>query len=431
VALAALPYGAPWDLATAIEQALADHLISVDALQAMVSHIAQSSLNPIVLQNILSLSLQLPEIAANPQTETLIQTLLTLNPNPITNAAFELYIKLLHVIWLHFQLTPAFATCHYPYEQRVTWAYIYADRMLDSLLQRNLHYRQIVSENIDRILNSLKTQINPFEDIDNEVDGILPSAASWWRTVIGGTLGTLLRNIDSLANSKQTIIDLVEPLLEANYALDDKKLRNLDFLEPTDYLNNFKNSVISNQGWKLAIALRAQLNGRPEPSEIQPMLFWLNAIKEGNDNAVTGYLSILARYPIPTELVELLINSIGTLINEPFNQTNKQLFLAQSAILGQLTSDRALDLRQQMIQHAIEGLAKDFSLWSAIPELTIQLYRFDTGEQRIHVFMTTLREIARVIPIEKQEFSDFYAFIRRIEPYIPTENYPELWDILI
>ncbi|MBT9098035.1 hypothetical protein KFZ76_10010 [Methylovulum psychrotolerans] len=432
VALAALPYGTPWDLATAVKQALADHLISVDALQAMVSHIAQSSLNPIVLQNLLSLSLQLPEIAANAQTETLIQTLLTLNPNPITNAAFELYIKLLHVIWLHFQLTPAFATCHYPYEQRVTWAYIYADRMLDSLLQRNSHDGQIASNNIDRILNTLKTQVNHFEDIDNEVDVILPSAASGWRTVIGGTLGTLLRNTDSLANFKQTIIDLVEPLLEVCYnALDDKKLNNFDFFEPTDYLSNFKNSVLSNQSWKLAVRLRAQLNGQPEPSEIQPMLFCQNTIKEGNDNAVTDYLSILARYPIPTEMVELLINSIGTLINKPFNQANKRLFLAQSAILGRLTSDRrALDLRQQMIQHAIEGLAKDFSLWSAIPDLSIQLYRFDTGEQRIHVFITTLREIARVIPIEKQEFSDFYAFfIRRIESYIPTKNYPELWDI--
>ncbi|KJV06648.1 HTH domain-containing protein [Methylocucumis oryzae] len=195
VALAALPYGAPWDLATAVKQAIDNQLTSVDALQAIVSDIAQSNFNPIVLQNLLSLSLQLPEIAANVQTETLIQTLLTL----ITNAAFDLYIKLLHVIWLHFQLTPAFATCHYSYEQRVTWAYIYADRMLDSLLQRNLHDRQTASNNIDRILNTLKAQINPFNDIDNEADVTLPSTASWWRTVIGGTLGIMLRNNYSLA----------------------------------------------------------------------------------------------------------------------------------------------------------------------------------------------------------------------------------------
>jgi len=431
VALAALPYGAPWCLVTAVEQALTDQLITVDELQAMVNDIAQSSLNPIVLQNLLSLSLELPEISAIAQTEKLIQTLLTLNPDPITNAAFELYIKLLHVIWLHFQLTPAFSISHYTYEQRVTWAYIYADRMLDSLLQRNLDDRKIASNNIDRILITLKTQLNFFNDIDNEVDVTLPSAASWWRTVIGGTLGTLLRNNDYLANFIQTIVDLINPLLDACYALDEKKLRSIDFLEPTDYSTNHKNSAISNQSWKLAITLRAQLSEQPESSEIQPMSFWLNAIKEGNDNLVTSYLSILARHPIPTELVESLIDVIEILIKEPFNQANKHLFLGQAAILGRLTSDRTLDLRQKLIKQVIEGLAKDSSLWPAIPDLSIQLYRFDTGEQRIHEFMTTLREIARVLPIEKQEFSDFYAFLRHIEAYISTENYPKLWNILI
>ncbi|KJV06649.1 hypothetical protein [Methylocucumis oryzae] len=209
-----------------------------------------------------------------------------------------------------------------------------------------------------------------------------------------------------------------------------KKLRNSDFLEPTDYPTNPKNSAISNQGWKLAVTLRAQLNGQPEPSEIQPMSFLLNAIKEGNGNSVTGYLLNLARYPIPIELVESLIDLIEILINEPFNQANKPLFSAQAAILGRLTCNLALDLRQQLIKQVIEGLTKDFSLWPAIPDLSIQLYRFDSHEQRIHVFMTTLTEMARVLPIEKQDYSDFYAFIRRIEAYIPTENYPKLWDVL-
>lgn len=429
VALAALPYGAPWDLTTAVEQALVDNLISIDALQAMVSDIAQSSLNPIVLQNLLSLYLRLPEIAAHAQIETLIQTLLILNLNQITNAAFELYIKLLHVIWLHFQLTSVFMG--YTYEQRVTWAYAYADRMLSSLLQQDLHDndRQLALNSINRILNTLKEQVNPFNDIDNEVDVTLPSAASWWRTVIGGTLGMLSQHNDYTETVKRLIIEQLNLLLEAcySYTFDTKKLIDFDFLEPTDYLTNPKNSSITNQGWRLAEILQARLNGQPEPSEIQPMFFWLNAIKEGHDNLAMSYLSILARHPIPTELVELPIGLIETLINEPFSQVNKPLFSAQAAILGRLTCDRALDLRQKLMKQLIEGLAKDFSLWSAIPNLSIQLYHFDSQEQRIHEFMTTLKKIERVLPIEKQEFSDFYAFVRGIEAYMPTEMFWLEW----
>jgi hypothetical protein len=426
VAIAALPYGAPWDLTTAVEHALAERLISIDALQATVNDVAQSSLNPIVLQNLLSLYLRLPQIATNAQTERLIQTLLTLDPDPTTNAAFDLYLKLLHVIWLHFQLTSEFMG--YTYEQRVTWAYVYADRMLNSVLQQDLHDRQLALNNIERILHTLKSQVNPFDDTDNEVDVTLPSAASWWRTVIGGALGVLSRHSDYTKTVKQLIIERLNLLLEACYAFDTEKLRNLDFLEPTDYLTNPKNSTITNQGWRLAEVILSRLNGEPEPSEIQPMFLWVNTIKEGHDNLITNYLSVLARHPIPTELVESLIGLIEILINEPFNnQANKPLFSAQAAILGRLTCDRALDLRQKLMEQVIEGLAKDFSLWSIIPDLSIMLYRSDTHEQRTHEFIITLKKIESVLPIEKQEFSDFYAFIRRIEAYMSTEMFWLEW----
>jgi hypothetical protein len=378
------------------------------------------------------LYLRLPEINTESETERLIQILLTLTPDAKVNAAFELYIELLHLIWQHFQFTPEFMQC--VYEQRVMWAYIYADRMLNSILQQdsnNSDYWQVVSNNISKILNTLKTQINPFVVVENEVDVALPSTASHWRTVMGGTLGILTRNIGYLINVKQAIIDLITPLLDAYHALDGKKLKSFDFLEPTDYPTNLKNSAISNQGWVLAVTLRAKFDGQPAPSEIQPMFFWLNAIKEGDKKFLTSYLSILSRYPIPSELIEPLIKLIESLIDKyPFDQENKQLFLAQSSILGQLTCGPALDLREHLIKHAIEGLAKDFSLWSYVPELIIQIYRFDTEEQRIHNFIAILNTIANILPIDKREFSDFYAAIRRIETYLPPDRWSELWHML-
>ena len=31
---------------------------------------------------------------------------------------------------------------------------------------------------------------------------------------------------------------------------------------------------------------------------------------------------------------------------------------------------------------------------------------------------------------DMKEFSEFCAFVRRIEAYIPTENWPKLWKVL-
>lgn len=436
VSVAALPFGEPFDLATLVEQALSAEWISAEKVIGLLEDLAVSSLNPVVLQNLLAAYLRLPDkVGKQKQIEAIIQTLLILEGNPETDEAFERYIDLLHLIWNYFQLTAEFKNT--TYEQRVTWAYIYADRMLTGMLQQKASdsdYWVIASKNIKEAVASLQKQQNPFVSVmDDEADVILPSAASWWRTIIGGTLGILRRDIVYLSNIQETVIEMLQPLLNACHKFDHSKFQHFEFLEPTDFLNNYKNSAISNQGWTFAEHLRAQLSGEESLTQNYPMVFWSEAISKGDYNFLTSYFSILARYPdsVRPELVELLTNVIKTLIEEnTFNQANKKLFSAQAALLGRLKNGQALNLRGCLMDKAVNALHTEPALWSLIPDLVFGLYHFDSPVQRIDNFITAMNRIANVLTVDTKEFSELCAFVRRIEAYIPTENWPKLWKVL-
>lgn len=435
--VAALPFGEPFDLATFVEQALSANWISMEKMIELMDDLAASSLNPVVLQNLLAMYLHLPdEVSKQKQIETLIQTLLKLEQNPEINEVFERYIELLHLIWNYFQLTAEFKNC--TYEQRVMWAYIYADSMLVSMLQQKVSdsdYWVIASKNIKEAVAALQAQQNPFISVgDNEADVILPSAASWWRTIIGGTLGILRRDVDYLSNVQQTVIEMLQPLLNACNTCDHSKLRSSEFLEPTDFTNNHRNSAISNQAWMCAEQLRAQLSGEQYLPQNQRIHSWMDAaIDNGDFNFLAGCFSLLALYPdsVAPELVEPLTNVIGNLIEEnSFDQSNQKLFLAQAELLGRLNSEQALYLRGCLIDKTIDALHNDPALWLFITNLILKLYSFDSPVQRIDKFIVAINRIADLLPIYTKEFSELCAFIRRIEAYMPAENWPTLWKVL-
>ncbi|TRW90244.1 hypothetical protein [Candidatus Methylobacter oryzae] len=432
--VAALPFGEPFGFTTLVDQALSTGWISAEKMTELLDDLATTSLNPIVLQNLLAVYLRLPdEVSKQKQIETLIQTLLTLDRNTETDEAFERYIELLHLIWNYFQLTAEFKNS--TYDQRVTWAYIYADRMLGGMLQQKASdsdYWVIASKNIKEAVTALQAQQNPFVNVpDNDADVILPSAASCWRTIIGGTLGILRRDVDYLNNVQQTVIEIVQPLLRTCNTLDHSKFRQFEFLEPTDFINNHKNSAISNQGWTYAGQLLAQLSGEQSLMQNYPMGFWAEALNKGDYNLLTSYFSILARYPVGLEFVEQLVDFIETLIEENvFNQANEKLFWAQAGLLGRLQSEPTLSLRERLIHKAFNALHTESALWSLIPELIFGLYRFDDPVERIDNFITVMNRIADELPVDTKEFSEFCAFIRRMESYIPAENWPDLWRVL-
>jgi nucleoside phosphorylase len=435
--VAALPFGEPFDLATFVEQALSAGWISTEKMTELLDDLAASSLNPAVLQNLLTVYLRLPDkVSKQKQIETLIQTLLTLEGNSETDEAFERYIELLHLIWNYFQLTAEFKKC--TFERRVTWAYIYADRMLGSMLQQkgsDSDYWVIASKNIKEAVAALQAQQDPFVSVeDNEADVILPSAASWWRTIIGGTLGILRRDVDYLNNVQQTVIEILQPLLNACNTYDHSKLRSSEFLEPTDFTNNHRNSAISSQGWICAEQLRTKLSGEQYLPQNQRIYSWMDAaIDNGDFNFIAGCFSLLARYPdsVAPELVEPLTNVIENLIEEnSFDQTNQKLFLAQAELLGRLNSEQALNLRGRLIDKTIDALHNDPALWLFITNLLLKLYSFDGPVQRIDKFIVAINRIAAVLPINTKEFSELCAFIRRIEAYMPAENWPTLWKVL-
>ena len=429
---AALPFGPPWELTTAIEQALSESRTSIDSLISIIGELAESSSNPITLQNLLAVCLQLSSPEALVIAEFLIKTLLTLEPNIKTDVEFDLYRKLLHLAWNHFQNAEEFKKCDY--EQRIVWSYVYADRMMDSIGRKksqNSNYLAIASKNLEVISAAMQARRNPFEnDSDDTGDVTLPLAASWWRTVIGGTLSILERNTDALQNLQQAVLDLIQPLLEACFKLNHAKLRGLEFFEFADYQNNSKNSPISNQGWTIAKKLQTKLIHEQPLIKSLPIQFWLSIAKELDINSLGGSFMILARFPVPEELVESLINLLNVLIDEhTLNQKNKILFFGIAEVLGRLGDEEALKLRERLMDISIKALTNDSTLWSILVELVIKLNRNESHEQKIDAFVAMAKRIIEILPPETHEFSTFYAFLRNIEAYMPPNSWPELWAL--
>ena len=431
--LAALPYGPPWDLATAVGRVLSTGLMSEERIMETIGDLAESSFNPVVLQNLLSVSLQLPRKDAHALAETLLQTLLSLDDQPPC-VEVDLYIELLHLIWNHFQLNSEFRGA--TYDQRSTWAYVYANRMLESLLlcrqSQESNHLVVALHNIKEISGALRKRLNPFEEAsDDSKDVTLPSAASRWRTVIGGTLGVLKRNADTLQRFPQTVTEMLKPVLDSCNMFDSSKLRGFEFLELTDYPNNHKNSSINNQGWSIATELYAQVSSEQPPQEVQPIHFWFSAVKKGDLDFCTNYFFILARYPVPPEFTESLTGLIEKVIGEKsFSKETKALFEGGTAVLGRLAGEQSTNLHNSLISRAIKSLNIDPTLWIDVCELAFHHEGFNNPIQRSNAFVEVLEKIAGTLSADTREFGEFAAFIRRIEVSISPDIWPRLWSVL-
>ncbi|QFY41449.1 hypothetical protein F6R98_01435 [Candidatus Methylospira mobilis] len=431
--LAALPFGPPWDIGTLAEQALSENRISTEQLSDMVDDLIKSKFNPIVLQNLLSICLRFPEADAQTRAESLTQTLLILEANPKTDVLFDIYIELLHLIWNHFQLTAEFKD--YAYEQRVIWAYVYADRMLDSIQRQssqNPTYLAFASKNLKEVAIALEARINPFDSApDEDADVALPSAASRWRTVIGGALGVLKRNADALECIRQTVLDIVTPFQDVRKLRHHSKLFGFEFFALTDYPVNIRNSAIGNQGRTLATELCTKLSDELQSSNTQPLNVWLAAIEKEDIHFLVNLFPLIARYPVPTDIVDHLLSTIEVFIEKnSFSQVNKVLLLGIADLLGRLKGEQALSLREPLITKAINVLRSEPSLWSDAVDLSFRANRFDTPAQRHNSFVAMLGQIAAVLPEDIKEFSDFSVYIRRLEAYLPPEFWPKLWNLL-
>jgi len=430
--IASLPFGEPFNLSAIVKQAISSQLISVEKISEFINQLAMTSHNPIVLQNLLTIYLQITEIDGQKQAKTLITNLLTLE----SNNEFELYIELLHLIWSHFQLTSEFNK--HDYKQLVTWAYIYADCMLTNMLKHNesddRDYWPIASKNIKEAIVALDAKKNPFNTLsDGDVDVMLPSYASWWRTVIGGTLGVLKKNIDTLQNVQEIIADALRPLLDGCSKPRHTKLQALDFFELTDYSNNFKNSPINNQSFQIAIELVTLLsdNNQSQPELIPLRSLLLNILEKENITALSNCFWVLARFPVPSDITDILIDAIQNHTKKhSLSNESAVLFLGEAELLGRLNTERALSVRKDFIDKLLKELSSDLTVWHFIPEMIIKLYRFDEEKQRIDMFITTLKQIAEILPKNTVEFREFSSFIRNVEAYIKPDDWPILRGVL-
>ena len=430
--LAALPWGPPYDLATRILREISSGQACSQEFRSVIENLARSSFNPIVLENLLALFLQVPDLCGQEQLERIVRNLLAVNPEPQFDAAFDLYVDLLHLIWNHFQVSPEFGDKSY--QQRVTWAYVYADKILESLIRQELKspgQLAVAAQSIKKIATELAQWINPFENRSEiETDVVLPSAASRWRTVISGTLGVLNNHVAALCNIQQTLLDALESLLDALKRSDISKRYEFECFALSDYPPSPTNSSISNRGWAIALEIQAMLSDQEKPLEIQPRDFWLAALNEEDINVISGYLLVLSRYPIPPDLqapAAAMIEKVAS--NYAFNQETKLLFWTAASLVARLTNQLTGDLRDRLFDRALAGVKDDRTLWIDVCEMAFQFDHLEGSEAKIIRFIATLRKLVPMLPVESKEYRAFLSFLRRIEAQLPTSSWPSLWDV--
>ena len=430
--LAALPWGPPYDLATRILREISSGQACSQEFRSVIEYLARTSFNPIVLENLLALFLQVPDLCGQEQLEKIVRNLLAVNPEPQFESAFDLYIDLLHLIWNHFQVSPEFGDKSY--QQRVTWAYVYADKILESLVRQELKapgHLEVAAQSIIKIATELAKRINPFENRPEvETDVALPSAASRWRTVISGTLGVLNNHVAALCNIQQTLIDALESLLDALKRSDISKRYEFECFALSDYPPSPTNSSISNRGWAIALEIQAMLSDQEKPLEIQPRDFWLAALNEEDINGISGYLLVLSRYPILPDLqapAAAMIEKVAS--NYAFNQETKLLFWTAASLVARLTNQLTGDLRDRLFDRALAGVKDDRTLWIDVCEMAFQFDHLEGSEAKIIRFIATLRKLVPMLPVESKEYRAFLSFLRRIEAQLPTSSWPSLWDV--
>ncbi len=430
--LAALPWGSPYDLTTRILHELSSDQVCSEEFRSVVEDLARSSFNPIVLENLLALFLKRPDLCGQWQLEKLVRDLLAVNPESQVEVAFDLYIELLHLIWNHFQLSPEFSDKSY--EQRVTWAYTYADRMLESLVcqeSKDQGCLTVAAQSIKEIGTNLAHRINPFEHRPEiEADVTLPSAASRWRTVISGALGVLNSNVNALGAIQPILLDMLASLLDALSRSDIWKRYEFECFALSDYSLGPRNSSINNRGWGIALEIHALLSSQEKPSEIQPRDFWLAALNEEDINVISGYLLVLSSYPISLDLQAPAVAMIDKVVTSyVFNQQNKLLFWTAALLLARLTNQVTGDLRDRLFDRALASVKDDRTLWFDVCELVCRLDHLETSKDKVVRFIAALQKLVPMLPVESKEYRAFLSFLRRIEAQLPTSSWPNLWDV--
>ena len=430
--LAALPWGPPYDLATRILREISSGQACSQEFRSVIEYLARTSFNPIVLENLLALFLQVPDLCGQEQLEKIVRNLLAVNPEPQFESAFDLYIDLLHLIWNHFQVSPEFGDKSY--QQRVTWAYVYADKILESLVRQELKapgHLEVAAQSIIKIATELAKRINPFENRPEvETDVALPSAASRWRTVISGTLGVLNNNAATLCNIQRTLLDALESFFDALKRSDVSKRYGFECFALSDYPPSLTNSSISNRGWAIALEIQAILSDQEKPLEIQPRDFWLAALNEEDINVISGYLLVLSRYPILPDLQAPAAAMIEKVASDyAFNQETKLLYWTAASLLARLTNQLTGDLRDRLFDRALAGVKDDRTLWIGVCELVFRFDHLEGSEAKINHFIATLRKLVPMLLIESKEYRAFLSFLRRIEAQLPTSTWPSLWDV--
>ena len=427
--LAAVPFGEPFDLATQLTRLLKEGGTQTETLKGILKGLSLGSKNPVALENLLASVLRNPELRDDLSVSCFVFNLLTPEPGSLYGTAFDIYTELLQLIWSHFRLNPIFST--ESYRRRVRGAYIYADRLLNTLVREastQVGYLDVAAETVDKMNASLSKRINPFshrEDVD--VDVACPAFASRWRTVIGATLQILARGAPALDSSASAVLGVLENLLSMMFG--ETTPFKLESLEPFDLPPSPENSPISNKGWSIALDLKALLSDSQGSGSNEPMDFWSIALERADPQVLAGFMSVLSRRPVPGELHNQAAAFVDAIIEgHLFRQDTKLLFRTIASLLPRLPIDISEAGRERLFRSALVGVRADPTLWSEVCEMFFQVDRLSRPEDRVSGFLDTLEKLAPLIPRESKSFGEFSGLLRRIEALMPASNWPRLWN---
>lgn len=431
--LAVFPWGPPDDLATKILSEVCSDTACSEALRNVVEDLARSSFNPVVLENVLALFLRAPDGFDRAPFDKLVRNLLAVAPEAPYAEAFDLYIELLHLIWNHFRLMPEFGD--QGYEQRVIWAYTYADKMLENLIDRASDVRGCLAGAagaIKAINRELEKRVNPFGEYGPEVDAdvTLPCEASRWRIAIGGTLSIIKRDVAVIDPIRKSVLDALELFLNELNRRDVLTWPGTECFALSDLPGGPKNSPLNNRGWDTALELHALLSGQKEPPDTQLHDVWLAALDQQDLDVIGGFFLFVARYPIPADKQKSLIEIAEKCVcDHAFNPGTKRFYWSVASLLSSLTDQTIMDLRDSLLQRAFSAVDADHSLWIDVCELAFRIGYLKSSEERVNHFLATLQKVASILPVDSKEYGAFLSFKRRIEAQLPLWAYPRLWNV--
>lgn len=432
--LAVLPYGAPGGLAWHLRESVDEDKLSVESVHAFARLLRSESRNPVVLENLLALALVDPLLSSELNIGDLVRDLLTPQPNGLYDKAYDVYIELLRLIWNHYSLNPAFCA-EKSYGQRLRGAYIFADRLLDAMVQEspaNPGYMEVGLGNLRRARVALSERVNLLmhrQDVDADVAS--PVIASRWRTVAGATLQILDRATDKLGDSAPDILETLQQFMPMTDPFSASSPFAFEPLAFSDLPPGPDNSPVSNQGRIIAMRLKSELSGSEHSTDDSLTEPSMTEQDEPDPSVVAGYMTVLGRFPIPIEWRDRAIEYVDRILDtQVLTRDTKLSFFAAAAVVPRLPGDIAEIRRKHLLQIIVEAVGRDASLWGDAVDLSVQLNRLGEPTDRVEAILETLNQLARLIPQDSKVRGGFVAFARRIEGLIPATSWPSLWRTL-